>query len=205
MDRLLRIGVAVYVITCLTVFAGTYAVPRGTPVETTDAIVVLAAGLNDQGQIDQVTTGRVDKGIALYQAGHAPRLHMTGGTTLDGSPSSGQQMAERAIAAGIPAEAVTFEGASRSTLQNALFSIPMLDGSEHLTLVTDGFHLPRSMASFMWAGDKTLTIVATDAEPEFGHIIREGAAIWFNAGRVGAYWVLKRMGRDEEELIPWLA
>ncbi|MFM7179940.1 MAG: YdcF family protein [Verrucomicrobiales bacterium] len=51
---------------------------------------------------------------------------------------------------GIPKERVLHEKAATSTVENARFTIPMLDkiGAKRVILVTNWFHVPRSLAIF---------------------------------------------------------
>jgi uncharacterized SAM-binding protein YcdF (DUF218 family) len=109
-------------------------------------------------------------------------------------PGSHPSATRRAAAAqAIPGAALTVEAASYSTLQNALFSKPALDGTDHLILVTEAWHLPRAWASFVWAGDQRLSLAwsARYGPPAqaLRMIPREAAAIWFNAGRAALWQV----------------
>ena len=83
-------------------------------------------------------------------------------------------MRDIAVAAGIPPEAILVEGASRSTLQNAMFTadIEGLDKDAAILLVTHKYHLPRANASFRWAGFSDVTNVA--ANPEEGIEFNQG-------------------------------
>ena len=55
---------------------------------------------------------------------------------------TGAQMAALARDEGVPASAIVAETPSESTLQNAVFTLPMLDSTRGIILVTDSFHLP---------------------------------------------------------------
>jgi len=69
-----------------------------------DAIVVLAAGLRADGRPTAATAARVRAGVALWEAGVAPTIVMTGGTLRAGLPPAGAAMATLAVALGVPAE-----------------------------------------------------------------------------------------------------
>jgi DUF218 domain. len=43
-------------------------------------------------------------------------------------------------------------------LQNALFSLPLVPEAGRIVLVSDGFHLWRSWASFAWAGNAPVAL-----------------------------------------------
>ncbi len=166
-----------------------------------DAIVCLGGGMDARGTLAQATLTRVDRCVQLYEAGLAPVVVFTGGTRTDGGPSAGGQMARYAETLGLPSRAGLIEGAAQSTLQNALFSLPLLPEAENIILVTEAFHLPRSYASFQWAGwtmgnaDVSYTLVSSEQvrrDPVTGNVrwqilARESLAIWFNLARAAAY------------------
>ena len=99
-------------------------------------------------------------------------------------------MAARSIADGVPETATSFEGKSYSTLQNALFSKSNWQGAKHIVLVTEGFHLPRSWATFKAFGAQKITLVharrfrGERIKAGIRLTVRETLAIWFNAARL---------------------
>ena len=138
---------------------------------TADAIVILAGNAGKTGTgLSGETQARLDAGLALYQSGAAPVLVMTGG----GEPAVAILMRDAALAAGVPASAILVEDQSRSTLQNALFTadIEALDAAAPIIIVTHKYHLPRSNASFRWAGFEDVTNYA--ANPDDGFRLSEG-------------------------------
>jgi uncharacterized SAM-binding protein YcdF (DUF218 family) len=124
------------------------------------AIVVLGAAADDAGKMNAETAERLARGLALYDAGKAPLLVVSGG----GEPPVALAMAEAALAAGVPADAILAEAGSHSTLQNALFTADFadIDKEAPILLVTQRYHLPRAWASFRWAGFRDVTRVAAD-------------------------------------------
>lgn len=154
-----------------------------------DLIIVLGGGMSPKGSLHTSSTVRVDKGVSLYKTGVAPRIHFTGGLASPNAPSAGEQMAARALEAGVPDAVISFEGASYSTLQNALFSKPDWLGAGHIVLVTEGFHLPRSWATFKAFGAHKITLVSARRfrgeriRSGIRMTLREALAVWFNAGR----------------------
>lgn len=159
-----------------------------------DAIVVLSGSLGSKGKIGPDTALRTDAGIDLFQRGIAPHLHMTGGVSENRvHVAAAVQMADRANTAGVPAAAITVEANSRSTLQNARNSVPMLEDPERIILVSDGYHLWRAWLSFAWAGHtpaglcKSTSFRPDGAEMSARLIVREALAFWFNLGRA-AVW-----------------
>lgn len=169
-----------------------------TPAETAAVIIVLGGDMTRDNTMGSQTRNRVEAGVALYKAGAAPRIHFTGGRPGEGQPGPGDQMRALAISLGVPEGAATAENQSLSTLQNALLSRPVLGSAADgpVILVTDGFHMARSWASFRWDGYGPIRLAAASA---FGDqslpeqvvwVGREALAWWFNAGRVAAYQVM---------------
>lgn len=152
------------------------------------AIVVLGGNTEQQGAgLSGETSERLARGIELFKAEVAPVLVVSGG----GAAPVADAMRDAAIAEGVPADAILVENASKSTLQNALFTadIESLDKDAPLVIVTHRYHLPRANASFRWAGFSDVAGVAAD--PTAGFQISEGmlweAVKWpFNVLRAGA-------------------
>jgi uncharacterized SAM-binding protein YcdF (DUF218 family) len=169
------------------------------------AIVCLGGGMSPDGTLHAPTKQRVRTCVDLYHAGHAPLIAFTGGVAEKFGPSAGDEMADYAASLGVPAKAIISEPRAQSTLQNALFTLPMLPAKTNLTLVTEAFHLPRSWASFRWAGAEDLKLVASEnirgsaeGKPQFTMVIRETAAIWFNLFRASLWSVGSAMGYENE-------
>ncbi|CAN0579246.1 unnamed protein product [Ectocarpus sp. 12 AP-2014] len=135
----------------------------GTEPVTGDVIVVLGGDLSDPDVLNDLTTQRVNAAVGLFNEGAAPLMVMTGGDGV------GETMRAAAQGAGVPETAILVEGASRSTLQNALFTADLeridLDGI--VLLVTQTYHLPRANASFRWAGFSDVRNVAANPDSGF--------------------------------------
>lgn len=130
------------------------------------AIVVLSEGVSADGTLSVQTAQRTLTGVARYEAGVAPLVVFSGG---DGGPepkSKAAHMADVAIDAGLPAEVALIEGASHSTLQNALYTArlaPQLR-DQPILLVTHRYHGMRARASFWWAGFRDVSFAAADPD-----------------------------------------
>lgn len=100
---------------------------------TSDAMVVLGGGV----------PSRPDRAAELFKAGEAPRILVSGTNDCDWS----EQVLETN---GVPAAAIERECASRSTFENAKFSIPLLRrmGAHRVIIVTSWFHSRRALATF---------------------------------------------------------
>lgn len=205
---------------CLSIagFAALQAVFEPEKFTPADMIVVLGAGMDADGTLHRSTILRVKKGVALFHAGAAPHMHFTGGMGGKNGPSAGQMMAKLAQSLAVPAVQTSTENKSQSTLQNALFSQPTLKDVKRIILVTEGFHLPRSWASFQWAAwqngrelDIALSRSTAFRQPSetarftpVTMVAREGLAWGFNLLRAiswhGAGWY----GIADEERNKWL-
>lgn len=175
-----------------------------------DAIVCLGGGIEDNGTLPYNVKTRIERCVQLYQAGLAPRVVFTDGVVANTGQIAGTEMAGYAAALGLPPEAAVIEPRAQSTLHNALFTFDLIAPADHLILVSEAFHLPRSYASFKWAawdlGLTSPTISLSMAQPvrtdpltgrPTGSILvregvvwaREGLAIWFNLVRAAAFSV----------------
>jgi uncharacterized SAM-binding protein YcdF (DUF218 family) len=87
--------------------------------------------------------GRVSKALQLYQSGFAP-------TVLVSGSGEGNIMAQSLIAAGVPQKNILVENYSKSTLENASFSLPILKkcNAKTIILVTSWFHSRRATSVF---------------------------------------------------------
>ncbi|MGG4775817.1 YdcF family protein [Alcaligenaceae bacterium 429] len=95
------------------------------------------------------TLSRVDYAAALYAAGKAPQI-IVSGAAFDGGMSEAQMMARSLEQLHVPSNKILLERESQNTRENALFSINKLrtNGITKVLLVTSSLHMPRSMATF---------------------------------------------------------
>lgn len=119
-----------------------------------DAIVVLGGDFKSK-HFAEASCGartlyskRVDFGYALYRAGRAPTMLLSGG---DGEA---QSMARQLVCNGIPISALTLETRSINTRQNATNTKLLLQdmGARRILLVTSPIHMPRASESFRRIG-----------------------------------------------------
>ncbi len=206
----------VWALTLGGIVAGAWVLSRQTALPApADAIVCLGAGMSRTAgwdQPDAASARRARTCAALHASGVAPVVIFTGyGHEVQ---SAAGAMYEVAVAAGLPRDAGLVEPRALSTIQNADFSLDLMPEAQRLVLVSDGFHLPRSWLIFRIFGVADVSVHATDAgfgapvtdRTERGMvewILRESAAIWFNALRgllyLGGGWV----GIDHDTRIGW--
>jgi uncharacterized SAM-binding protein YcdF (DUF218 family) len=112
--------------------------------ETTDAIVVLGAGVLDNCIVNNNGMRRVLLGVRLWRERRAPVLLFTGGAQ-DSCPVA-TAMALLARELGVPDEQVRVESRSRTTRENAESCALVLRGLglRRVTLVTDQLHMLRA-------------------------------------------------------------
>jgi uncharacterized SAM-binding protein YcdF (DUF218 family) len=98
---------------------------------------------------------RIDRAEALYLAGRAPRILLSGGAR-EGKVSEAQIMARILRQRGIPDSALLLENDSRNTSENARFTDIIMRGQKlkSALLVTSALHMPRALASLEKRGIK---------------------------------------------------
>lgn len=194
LKRLAIFGAGLFCATFLAVTLWSFAWPdyASGDVPVADAIMCLGGDIEGDSTIGDYSRQRAQTCIDLYYDAKAPLIIFTGAG--DDQVSVAENMAELARVQGVPHAAIIEERAARSTLQNALFSLAFLKTNPSIILVTDSFHLPRSWASYRWAGYGDMTMVASGATfdsdwlgPKPEQLVRESLAIWFNLFR-GTLW-----------------
>jgi uncharacterized SAM-binding protein YcdF (DUF218 family) len=136
-----------------------------------EVIIVLGAALNRDGSLGPSLRARVDAGIAAHRAGHAPLLLMTGLYEADA-------MKRAALVEGVAESAILVERSARSTRENALASAELMRRHElgRALLVTQPFHMRRSLATFRRVGIEVAPLFAQETAP-LGLRVREWGAL----------------------------
>jgi uncharacterized SAM-binding protein YcdF (DUF218 family) len=98
-----------------------------------DVIIVLGGGWNE----------RPDRAAELFRDGAAPRIVVSGDGDCDTNVF-------QLLKGGVPKSAIETECKSRTTRENALFTLPMLRkaGAHRVILVTTWYHSRRALACF---------------------------------------------------------
>jgi uncharacterized SAM-binding protein YcdF (DUF218 family) len=111
-----------------------------------DAAIVLGAAVRTTGP-SPVYVERINHAVALYRSGAVKYLIMTGGKGLGERVSEAEAGRERAIAAGVPPDAILTETRSRDTKQNLdnVKPIVMAHGIDKVLIVSDPLHMMRAM------------------------------------------------------------
>lgn len=113
-----------------------------------DVIIVLSGGED-----------RVEHGVRLYQQGYANKILFTGGGS--------QKMKEQAMSLGIKEDQILLEGKSRTTFENAKYSIEIIraQGFQSAIIVTSPTHTRRAniiFSQFFKGVDLTICSVPYD-------------------------------------------
>ncbi|HEY9889669.1 MAG TPA: YdcF family protein [Candidatus Obscuribacterales bacterium] len=126
-----------------------------------EAIVVLGGSTRPADYprpwVDVMESGdRVLHGAQLYKAGKAPKLILSGGRIdwKGGGPPESDDMAQIAMAMGVPRADILEDPTSLNTYQNAVNVKAILaeEGINQILLVTSAMHMPRSLAIFQKLG-----------------------------------------------------
>ncbi|QDQ99467.1 YdcF family protein [Tomitella fengzijianii] len=120
---------------------------RTDPVRTN--IVVLGAGLYDDGTMRPVLESRLRAALDLANNFPAAPIVVTGGVPQNGRTEA-DAMYDWLVANGIPGDRITKEGRSTSTIENARFTDEILDSrrSPAAVVVTSPGHLQRALVDF---------------------------------------------------------
>ena len=131
-----------------------------------DAIIVLGYPADRDGNPSPTQLSRVTEAVHEYERGVAPRIIMTGGPTRPNSVEA-DVMARTARAEGIPASAIFVEGQARDTIQNACYSVRIMEsqGWHSAEVVSDASHLPRAGIIFSQSPVEWRTHATPPLEP----------------------------------------
>jgi uncharacterized SAM-binding protein YcdF (DUF218 family) len=122
-----------------------FAPTSNTNAQRFDAIIVLGYPADADGNPTPRQLARVSEGVREYERGVAPRLILSGGAAHNGFVEA-QVMARIAEAQGIPASAIFQETQAEDTIQNACYSVRIMQahGWKSAEVVSSASHLPRA-------------------------------------------------------------
>ena len=129
-------------------------------ISSADAIVVLGASVYADGTPSGILQDRLDDGIALYFAGVAPKIIMSGdnGTA---SYNEVRVMKQYAIARGVPSEDIFCDHAGFSTYES-MYRAKYVFGCQRIVVATQTYHLYRAL----WSA-KSLGMQATGVPSDY--------------------------------------
>lgn len=123
-----------------------------------DAIVVLGASVYADGTPSGILKDRLDDGIALYFAGAAPKIIMSGdnGTA---SYNEVKVMKDYAISQGVPSEDVFCDHAGFSTYES-MYRAKYVFGAERIVVATQTYHLYRALYAAQGLGMEAVGVAS---------------------------------------------
>jgi uncharacterized SAM-binding protein YcdF (DUF218 family) len=183
--------------------------PKAMSVTPDVAAIVLLGGairgdthMSSLGDMNQ-QADRIVHALALYKAGKAPRIIITGGGR-PGVRTEAEIMFDLLTLMGVPARAILLEDKSRDTHQNAVFTAAKLEklGINKILLVTSAFHMRRSEALFKAQGLEVIP-APTDYQRLVGPASMPGwlpsvSDLWQSTHalhEILGYWVYRYQGR----------
>jgi len=136
---------AVAAFTVWAVLARQFAPHSNTGLQRFDAIIVLGYPADSDGNPTPEQLARVSEAVHEYERGVAPRLIVSGAAAHNGFVEA-EVMARTARAQGIPDSAVVVEPEARDTIQNACYSVRIMQqqGWRSAEVVSSEAHLPRA-------------------------------------------------------------
>lgn len=111
--------------------------------EDADCILVLGAGVMNDGSPSLMLADRLDKGIELYNLEKAPKLLMSGDHGRE-EYDEVNTMKDYAVSAGVPSEDCFMDHAGFSTY-DSLYRAKEIFGADSLIVVTQSYHLYRAL------------------------------------------------------------
>ena len=124
-----------------------------------DCIVVFGAGVSPSGKLSDMLKDRMDTALALYQAGAAPKLLLSGDHGRNDYNEAGA-MRDYALAHGVSEENIFLDHAGFSTYET-LYRARDVFGVRRAVLVTQEYHLYRAL----YVGEKLgLSTVGVSAD-----------------------------------------
>lgn len=121
-----------------------------------DAIVVLGAMVHPDGTPSDILKDRIDNAVALYEAGVAPKIIMSGDHgTVDYDEVKG--MKDYAISKGVPAEDIFCDHAGFSTYET-MHRAKNVFGAEKIIISTQSYHLSRALYDALGLGMEAIGV-----------------------------------------------
>ena len=161
-------------------------------IEAAGAIVVLGATQHD-GLPSPVFRARLDHAIALWRAGRAPLLVMTGGGMEGDRTTEAETGRGYAIMKGVPADAILMEDRGRSTRESLRAVSAILEGRGvgAAVFVSDRSHMLRVMRIARDLGIEAYGSPATDS-PSDASLQRRAKATAHELGALAWYGLAGR-------------
>jgi uncharacterized SAM-binding protein YcdF (DUF218 family) len=140
---------AVFIVFAWAILARQFAPLSNTSLTRFDAIIVLGYSADSDGNPTPIQLARVTEAVHEYERGVAPRVIFTGAAVANRFVEA-QVMAHAAEAQGIPESAILVEPQARDTIQNACYSVRIMNqhGWRSAEVVSNAWHLQRAALIF---------------------------------------------------------
>lgn len=141
-----------------------------------DAIIVLGASVHSDGTPSGILRDRLDDGIALYFAGAAPKIIMSGDNGTE-SYNECWAMKQYAVSQGVPSEDVFCDHAGFSTYET-MYRARHVFGAERVVVATQTYHLYRALFDAQGVG-----MQAVGVPSDYGEYLNQS---WYDLREVFA-------------------
>ncbi len=141
-----------------------------------DAIIVLGASVHPDGTPSGILQDRLDDGIALYFAGAAPKIIMSGDNGTE-SYNECWAMKQYAISQGVPSEDVFCDHAGFSTYET-MYRARHVFGAERIVVATQTYHLYRALYDAQGVGMEAIGVPS-----DYGEYVNQS---WYDIREVFA-------------------
>jgi SanA protein len=133
--------------------------------------IVFGAGLLRDGSAGPVLSDRVETAVQLYEQGKVDKLLMSGDNRFDNynEPEAARQYA---LQRGVPDDDIVLDYAGRRTYDTC-YRAKHIFGVEDAILVTQPFHMPRSLFLCNWFG-----VESTGVEASNRYFLKRSRAYW---------------------------
>jgi uncharacterized SAM-binding protein YcdF (DUF218 family) len=176
----------IFALVCGAIYVGVvFFLDRTLPLSNTtaahfDTLIVLGYPAKKDGTPRPEMRERVLEGVREYRAGVAPKIIMTGGAAHNDYVEA-HVMADLAKAQGVPADAIVEEGQARDTIQNAYYSVKIMQehGWHSAEVVSSDSHLPR--ASLIFAHFPIAWRMHAAPWPQQYGLLHRAAIEWYEA------------------------
>ena len=168
-------GVSIILLPLPGIIMGIMAAPKKYSVEdvpATRVVIVFGAGLLRDGSAGPVLSDRMQTAVSLYQSGKADKILISGDNRYIeyNEPEAGRQYA---LEHGVAEEDIVLDYAGRRTYDTC-YRAKYIFGVDEAILVTQDFHMPRSLFLCNWFG---IDSVGVEADNRY---FLKRARIWWN-------------------------
>lgn len=141
-----------------------------------DAIIVLGASVYPDGTPSGILQDRLDDGIALYFAGAAPKIIMSGDNGTE-SYNECWAMKQYVISQGVPSEDVFCDHAGFSTYET-MYRARHVFGADRVVIATQTYHLYRAVYDAQGVGMEAIGVSS-----DYGEYVNQS---WYDIREVFA-------------------